>query len=261
METHPPHVHHTSGKKISQYFYEFLMLFMAVFSGFLAENQREHFVEEKRAGEYAKSLLYDLVSDTFEISAAVHQANFLILSIDSLTSMSFNINSSNEVPASFYYYSRCVSRAFTVDWTKSTIYQLVQSGNLRYFKNKKLVELVNTYFFFQDVIKIKNESDVLRRDKICEVQNCILQSRFYSKFSELDIVEEEYGHQPSPIIDTLLTKILPLQTEGRKRMDEYINQLSDRKSSMRRNIYDFYPQAYKVNLEIIKMLKTEYHLE
>ena len=261
METHTPHIHHSTGKKVSQYFYEFLMLFLAITLGFFVENQREHYVEEKRAGEYAKSLLSDLVSDTSEISLANHQANFLILSIDSLTSMSLNINSSNEAPASFYYYSRCISRAFTVDWAKSTIYQLVQSGNLRYFKNKKLVELVNTYFFFQDVIKIKNESDVLRRDKICEVQNCILQSRFYSKFSDLDIVEEEYGHQPSPLIDTLLTKMLPLQPEGRKRMDEYINQLSDRKSSMRRNINHFYPSAFEINLEVMKLLKTEYHLE
>ncbi len=38
------HAHtHTARKKWTHYFWEFLMLFLAVFCGFLAENQREHF--------------------------------------------------------------------------------------------------------------------------------------------------------------------------------------------------------------------------
>src|SRR5882724_522556 len=48
METHAHHLHHAPGKKIWHYFYEFLMLFLAVFSGFLAENWREHYVEHER---------------------------------------------------------------------------------------------------------------------------------------------------------------------------------------------------------------------
>ena len=54
METHAHHLHHVPGKKIWHYFYEFLMLFLAVFFGFLAENLREHHVENLRAKEYAK---------------------------------------------------------------------------------------------------------------------------------------------------------------------------------------------------------------
>ena len=47
------HAHsHTPGKKWTHYFWEFLMLFLAVFCGFLAENQREHYVEHKRAKDY-----------------------------------------------------------------------------------------------------------------------------------------------------------------------------------------------------------------
>ena len=39
---------HMPRKKWTHYFWEFLMLFLAVFCGFLAENQREHFVEHQR---------------------------------------------------------------------------------------------------------------------------------------------------------------------------------------------------------------------
>jgi hypothetical protein len=42
------HTHtHTARKKWTHYFWEFLMLFLAVFAGFLAENQREHIVEHQ----------------------------------------------------------------------------------------------------------------------------------------------------------------------------------------------------------------------
>ena len=42
------HTHtHTARKKWTHYLWEFLMLFLAVFAGFLAENQREHIVEHQ----------------------------------------------------------------------------------------------------------------------------------------------------------------------------------------------------------------------
>ena len=47
-------------KKLTHYLWEFLMLFLAVFAGFLAENQREHIVEHQRAEQFARSLLADL---------------------------------------------------------------------------------------------------------------------------------------------------------------------------------------------------------
>ena len=46
MEVHH-HAHHKEKRTWKSYFWEFLMLFLAVFLGFLAENQREHFIEHK----------------------------------------------------------------------------------------------------------------------------------------------------------------------------------------------------------------------
>jgi hypothetical protein len=62
------HAHtHTARKKWTHYFWEFLMLFLAVFCGFLAENQREHMIENHRAKVFAGSLIKDLQGDTSEI--------------------------------------------------------------------------------------------------------------------------------------------------------------------------------------------------
>jgi hypothetical protein len=54
----------TTRKKWSHYFWEFLMLFLAVIAGFYAENIREHKVEAKRGKEYIRSFLADLKTDT-----------------------------------------------------------------------------------------------------------------------------------------------------------------------------------------------------
>src|SRR5258705_7506855 len=63
---------HTERKKWTHYFCEFFMLFLAVTLGFLVENWREHRVEHKRAGEYAKMLKLDLVNDTLALSNQIH---------------------------------------------------------------------------------------------------------------------------------------------------------------------------------------------
>ena len=52
------HAHtHTKRKKFIHYLWEFLMLFLAVFCGFLAENWREHFVEKKHEKQFMISLV------------------------------------------------------------------------------------------------------------------------------------------------------------------------------------------------------------
>ena len=59
------HAHaHTPRKKWSHYFWEFLMLFLAVFCGFLAENQREHMIEHQREKQFARQVLADLRTDS-----------------------------------------------------------------------------------------------------------------------------------------------------------------------------------------------------
>ena len=65
MEVH--HHSHTARKKWTHYFWEFLMLFLAVFCGFLAEYQLEHKIERDRAKELAKSFYEELKSDSANV--------------------------------------------------------------------------------------------------------------------------------------------------------------------------------------------------
>ena len=59
------HAHtHTARKKWTHYFWEFLMLFLAVFCGFLAEYQLEHKIERDRELQFMQTMAEDLKSDT-----------------------------------------------------------------------------------------------------------------------------------------------------------------------------------------------------
>jgi len=256
------HAHtHTARKKWTHYFWEFIMLFLAVFCGFLAENQREHIVEHKRANEYAKSLLNDLREDTSELRRGIHQTKFIMSSIDSLVSIASSMKINETVPGIFYYYSKFTFNGFRIDWSKSTIDQLIQSGNLRYFRNKDLVGAINVYYYMQGIITSQNQSDFTHRDKIMESRNRILQSRYYSIFAQLKIVNEEYGHIPSPQIDSLMNMPLPLQKGAATYIDEFINYITDRKWRLNSIVEIIYPRANEIALDIINMLIKEYYLK
>src|SRR6188472_2400633 len=89
MEVHH-HAHlasgetHTERKKWTHYLWEFLMLFFAVFCGFLAENQREHYIEHQREKQYMRSLLEDLQTDTATMNRVRNRALTQIAFLDSL---------------------------------------------------------------------------------------------------------------------------------------------------------------------------------
>ena len=59
MEVHQ-HTHHEGKKNWKSYLWEFLMLFLAVFCGFLAEYQLEHKIERDKEVVYMKNMLEDL---------------------------------------------------------------------------------------------------------------------------------------------------------------------------------------------------------
>jgi hypothetical protein len=154
METHAHHLHKAPGNKGWHYFNEFLMLFMAVTLGFFVENQREQFVEHKRAKEYAQSLYDDLKTDTMTIHRTIGEKIWIRAKFDSAASIltSAGIGEKNEF---LYYTARYLmfNDAFTA--MDVTYQQLKSSGSIRYIKNislyKKIGEYYNLYSRYQAI--------------------------------------------------------------------------------------------------------------
>ena len=87
MEIHARHSHEVPGKKWTHYLFEFLMLFLAVFCGFLAENQREHMVERRREKDYMINMLEDIKADTANLNRIINSRTTKDHSLDSLSHM------------------------------------------------------------------------------------------------------------------------------------------------------------------------------
>src|ERR1035437_4899191 len=66
MEVH--HHPNVEKKNFKEYFLEFLMIFLAVTMGFIAENIREHFTERKSAHQYLESYRNDLLQNEKQLA-------------------------------------------------------------------------------------------------------------------------------------------------------------------------------------------------
>src|SRR5579862_3670496 len=73
METHAQELHKAPGHGWRHYLFEFFMLFLAVFCGFMAENEREHLVENQKEKEYVNSMMEDLKKDSAFLMLTMHK--------------------------------------------------------------------------------------------------------------------------------------------------------------------------------------------
>jgi hypothetical protein len=150
------HAHtHTARKKWTHYFWEFLMLFFAVFCGFLAENQREHMIEHQREKTYMNSLITDLKGDTATIRSVI---SFCITKFHGLDTLAQLLNKDvlamNEEKELYYLNSRYAANVSFMVFNERTIKQLMNSGNLRLVRKQETSDsIINYYGQFMDVIK------------------------------------------------------------------------------------------------------------
>jgi len=258
-------VHHHSGheapahkKRWTHYVFEFLMLFLAVFAGFLAENKREHLVEEKRAKVYAEGLLNDLKADTMEVQAGLKAERFRQAAMDSIIILSKSRDDHQYVPAKVYYYSRFVSNLYTIDWNSSTLNQLIPSGNLRLFKSTKLIDKINAYYASQGILTRSTLIAQERREKLLEIRSRLLLSKFYAPFGGADFMIEQNLRSPS-IDSALLNKQYPLSGRADILFDEYINLLIEGRWYLDLNLKR-YPLIIKDAAEIMQLLKEDFHI-
>ena len=161
------HAHtHTPRKKWTHYFWEFLMLFLAVTLGFFVENKREHYIEKQRAKEYARLLVDDLNADVVELNRAESVLNKIITAGDSLGLLLGSPDISRIPGGKLYYYEYWSGWQWRIISRDATLQQLKNSGAMRYLHNSRLVrkilgyeESIRVIYMLQDKYQFeKNEN-------------------------------------------------------------------------------------------------------
>jgi len=125
-------------------FFEFFMLFLAVFCGFMTDNFRENLSENQREKVFIKSIVEDFKSDTLESKNVLTRLIARQKGIDSAVTELMN----PKTLKSSYNFYRLWIQNMGVDFFVSndrTIRQLKNSGELRLIRNKAVSDRIMNY--------------------------------------------------------------------------------------------------------------------
>lgn len=150
------HAHtHTPRKKWTHYLWEFLMLFLAVFAGFLAENRREHIVEKKRAHQFLQSMLLDVRTNMANLDSLMKQNHIIIANHDSLVNWLLQDSATIDRAAFAKKMGAVWVRNFLV--RKETYEQMKSSGSLRYVGDIEFLKKMMDYERITNFAQYRNQ--------------------------------------------------------------------------------------------------------
>ncbi len=160
MEVHH-HPHHEGEKNWKAYFWEFLMLFLAVFCGFLAEYQLEHIFEREREKELASNFYNELKADSSAFQIAIgnrqrkdaafnYMKRYFADSNVALCSKAFSVN---------FFYAFATFSPSIFEPNDAILTQLKNSGALRYFKDHELQGLTGKISVAISNIRKRNDME------------------------------------------------------------------------------------------------------
>ena len=255
MEVH--HHSHTSRKKWTHYFWEFLMLFLAVFCGFLAENQREHMIEHQRAKDFARSLVQDLQNDTAAITIEKKSARIYISVVDSLLALSKNPLEDRRA-SQFSFYTRFIYWTVPVSWSRNTFEQIKNSGSLRYFKNGQLLKKLLEYDGIVNDIKSEANANTIRGNMLLPLISSIIEPALHYELSKHFLISlDTMSKETRDFFFSYKTGSLESK---REKIEELLNMVVVQQRNFQFQINTRWRDAHALATELINDLKKEYHL-
>jgi hypothetical protein len=257
--THPPPDSHRDGrKKWTHYFWEFLMLFLAVFCGFMAENIRENKIEQHRAKDFAKSLVQDLQNDTAAINTEKKSARLYIAVADSLLKLSNNPLEGRRA-TEFSFYTRFVYWTVPVSWNRNTFEQIKNSGSLRYFKNGQLLKKLLEYDGLVNDVKAEETANATRGNMLLPLINSTIEPALHYEFSKYFLASlDTMSNETREILFSYKTGTLE---NKREKISELLNMVVVQQRNFQNQINNRWRQTQLLATELINDIKKEYHLK
>ena len=256
MEVH--HHAHTPRKKWTHYFWEFLMLFLAVTLGFFVENQREHYIEHVRAKDFSRTLLKDLQHDTAAIHLQIRTAGIYIAMADSLLALS-KTKLEGRNASRFSFYTRFMYWTVPIIWNRATFEQIKNSGSLRYFKNYQLLEKMTKYEALVNDIGSEAANHTIRGNLLLNKINVVIEPAIHHELSKYFLWSSDT--MSANTIENLFAIRIESLENRRSDIREMLNMIVVQQRNLRRNIDVEWKEAEDLAIELINELKKEYHIK
>jgi hypothetical protein len=204
------HAHaHTERKKFTHYLWEFVMLFLAVFCGFLAENIREYQVEAERGRQYIRSFCEDLRSDTTNINFQINeltQQDQVLSGIydcfDSVTQQTLSTDCLNAIIINATGFTDFI-------YTDRTIQQLKYAGGLRLIKDQAIADSIIKYDANVRELQINQQVLEIQQQNTIDAHNSMI------GFRSLQHVNDQ-GVRSGPV----------LLTTDKREVNKYFNEIA-----------------------------------
>lgn len=238
MEVHA-HAHSHGRKTWKSYFWEFIMLFLAVFCGFMAEYLLEHKIEKERGRQYIESYYLDLKTDTATFPRFI---NFYTKRVAVLN----NAETCFDTISRDLKQANCVkelvenSQNFTdFIYSDGTLQQLKNAGGLRLLDKEDADSILN----YDNLLKryIKSETTSFQETQTA-VRNT-LYSLLNFKENKKEVSETSY-----------------LFSSDRDLLNRYFNQLRKYREYCQYNIHDIQELKQKAET-LIQYFKIKYHFK
>lgn len=262
MELHH-HAHIHSKSKWKEYLFQFFMLFLAVFCGFLAEYQLEHKIERDRTKELARNFYYELKNDSVNVQQKaqnrIRQENALKYLIKYYADSSLT-NVSKAFQINFMY--GILFRSPSIFEPRTIVMEQMQnSGSLRYFKNDELQTLIGDISVA--IYNINDRQDLegkVRMEYINPIQIHYFDFKFQSQLThdgELSIFDQIIKYENSP-------EVIPFQLSSPEKIDRpvTVNVLANYCFNALNSTRTLHFKKYmEVNTRLMQVLREEYDLK
>ena len=258
MEVHH-HTHADHGKKNwKSYLWEFLMLFLAVFCGFLAEYQLEHKIEKDRAAELAESFYAELKIDSAAVKSTIRFSYTKVSAIQYLVNY-FRDSSFKNISKEFAYnygMGLLVNRPAVFEPRGAILELLINSGSLRYFKSKDLQKMTIDLSIALKEIKARNER--LNQYVAENIDPFIIKHNDEQWYHQV-VLQFKGGFRQYLNSNVLI----PFHFNNAEKLDkvEDINRIGFFSAILGQNVGFYYQKYDSLNAKLISELKIEYRLD
>jgi hypothetical protein len=257
---HHPDLHHKA-KPWKEYLLEYLMIFLAVMTGFFAESYREHLSERSKEKEYAVNIKKDLLVDTANLNIWI-PANFdRAARLDTLISY-LETTGPVQDGGNMYYLARIATRNSIFAPSDNTILEMKSSGNLRLIRNRDIINgLMNfeqSIAQYTNLLEIEGKENVMAYPLIGDLFDA-------SVFNKMVMASNKYLTEKEYAAGSTNNVSKPpgnpqLISHDKEKINELIYYLHQRKSSFLGEARRLLAQKQLVE-ELIKNINKEYKLE
>jgi hypothetical protein len=224
MEVH----HHPDVEKkgFKEYLLEGLMIFFAVFMGFIAENIRESIAEHHKVKAYAATMISDLKMDNDSLKHEINYYSVASSNIDSLQSL-LSKNKIGDIPTGkLYYYGLFGGASGYFVPNDATFQQLKSTGSLQFFEK----DIAHNIEYYDELCRKMQSYEDIDKGLYVEVRKVRAQIFMFQYNSKAnDIAQHSYLHGlDTAALNKFISNKPPLLTTDPVIFNQYIELVRSR---------------------------------